>query len=120
MLEVRDVAGVPLDPLAYSLAWHVTDVIDALLPGDANGDGWVDGLDYLVWAGNFGSQPGPDGDVSDGDFNDDGTIDGLDYLLWAGNFGTHSATTVPEPTALALSSLGVLGTLLLRRRAIVA
>ena len=78
------------------------------LPGDGNGDGWVDGLDYLLWAGNYNSHPGPDGDTSDGDYNDDGWVDGLDYLLWAGNFGAHAAVSVPEPSGLALLVVGCL------------
>ncbi|MEZ6072276.1 MAG: pre-peptidase C-terminal domain-containing protein [Pirellulales bacterium] len=61
------------------------------LQGDGNGDGWVDGLDYLIWAGNYATHPGPDGDISDGDYNDDGWVDGLDYLMWAGNYGNHAA-----------------------------
>lgn len=84
--------------------------------GDVNGDGWVDGLDYLEWAGNFGTHPGPDGDVSDGDLNDDGWIDGLDYLLWAGDFGTHAASAVPEPGTFALTGLALMGVLFVRRR----
>ncbi|MEZ6073233.1 MAG: hypothetical protein R3C10_23925 [Pirellulales bacterium] len=72
----------------------------ALSPGDGNGDGWVDGLDYLLWAGAYGTHPGPDGDIGDGDYNDDGWVDGLDYLMWAGNYGSHTAMAVPEPAAL--------------------
>ena len=76
-------------------------------PGDGNGDGWVDGLDYLLWAGAYGTHPGPDGDISDGDYNDDGWVDGLDYLLWAGEYGSHASTGVPEPTALLLIVVGI-------------
>ncbi|MEZ6073763.1 MAG: PEP-CTERM sorting domain-containing protein [Pirellulales bacterium] len=81
------------------------------LPGDGNGDGWVDGLDYLLWAGNFGTHPG-----SDGDYNDDGWVDGLDYLLWAGSFGDHTTTAVPEPSALFLLLCGLSVAVLRRRR----
>jgi hypothetical protein len=85
----------------------VTDLYTAI-PGDGNGDGWVDGLDYLIWAGNFGTHPGVDGDTSDGDYNDDGWIDGLDYLIWAGNFGSHATATVPEPAAGGLFVMGLM------------
>ena len=88
----------------------------AQLPGDGNGDGWVDGLDYLLWAGNFGTHPGIDGSADDGDYNDDGWVDGLDYLLWAGNFGSHVATAVPEPSGAALVVVGLLWCVALRRR----
>ncbi|MCA9101135.1 MAG: hypothetical protein KDA63_08300, partial [Planctomycetales bacterium] len=63
------------------------DIFAGPATGDANGDRVVNGLDYLVWAANFDTNPGPDGDPSDGDFNDDGAVDGLDYLAWAGAFG---------------------------------
>ncbi len=80
--------------------------IVSLTPGDGNADGWVDGLDYLLWAGNFGTHPGADGNPSDGDYNDDGWVDGLDYLLWAGNFGTHAGVAAPEPSGLLLLTVG--------------
>ena len=84
--------------------------------GDGNGDGWVDGLDYLIWAANFGTHPGPDGESSDGDYNDDGWVDGLDYLLWAGSFGSHASVAVPEPSGLAIAMFGILSPTVLRRR----
>ncbi len=53
-------------------------------PGDANGDGRVDGLDYVIWVDNYGfinvSSP------SQGDFNEDGRVDGLDYVIWVDNY----------------------------------
>ena len=53
-------------------------------PGDANGDGKVDGSDYLVWVFNYGQNvSGP----SKGDFNSDGKADGQDYLIWVQNYG---------------------------------
>ena len=80
-----------------SISGNIFKLVSLPPPGDGNGDGWVDGLDYVLWAINFGTHPGPDGDISDGDYNDDGWVDGLDYVVWADNFGAHSATTVPEP-----------------------
>ncbi|MCA9101212.1 MAG: PEP-CTERM sorting domain-containing protein [Planctomycetales bacterium] len=109
-------------PMTYRLRLEGTVSVfengSAPLAGDGNGDGWVDGLDYLLWAGNFGTHPGSDGDVSDGDYNDDGWVDGLDYLLWAGNFGGHASETasVPEPGALGLIFAGGLTSTLRRRR----
>ncbi|MCA9100604.1 MAG: hypothetical protein KDA63_05630 [Planctomycetales bacterium] len=77
--------------------------IRARTPGDANDDGRVDGLDYLVWAEYFGDDPAedPPGAPANGDLNFDGVVDGLDYLEWASNFGQgpNDALAVPEPAA---------------------
>ncbi|MEZ6073172.1 MAG: hypothetical protein R3C10_23620 [Pirellulales bacterium] len=35
----------------------MTAVPEPPTPGDGNGDGWVDGLDYLLWAGAYGTHP---------------------------------------------------------------
>ncbi len=56
-----------------------------LVPGDANGDGRVDGADYTIWADNFGF---PDVGFERGDFNCDGGVDSADYTLWADSFGS--------------------------------
>ncbi|MCA9100396.1 MAG: PEP-CTERM sorting domain-containing protein [Planctomycetales bacterium] len=83
----------------------VLDVSIASLPtGDANGDFVVDGLDYLVWAENFGDDPAedPPGSPYNGDLDDNGVVDGLDYLVWAENFGTGTTSqAVPEPASWA-------------------
>ncbi|MCA9101414.1 MAG: PEP-CTERM sorting domain-containing protein, partial [Planctomycetales bacterium] len=89
-----------------------------VLAGDANGDGWVDGLDYLEWASNFGLTGPPDPSVAQGNFNGDATVDGLDYLIWAGNYGDHvGGTAVPEPTAVVLMVMGLAGVAIRRRGA---
>ena len=54
-------------------------------PGDANGDGRVDGLDYVIWLNNYGKPVS--GGSSGGDFNGDGKVDGLDYVIWLNNYG---------------------------------
>ncbi|MEM7681867.1 MAG: dockerin type I domain-containing protein [Planctomycetota bacterium] len=74
------------------------------LPGDANGDGAVDLLDFDVLAQNFG-QPTAGG-ASAGDFNGDGVVDLLDFDLLSQNFGNSSPGNVPEPASLALLLLG--------------
>jgi hypothetical protein len=87
-------------------------------PGDANGDGHVDGLDYLIWAGNYGDDPAddPPGSPGNGDYNNDNVVDGLDYLTWAGNYlqGPNDGVAVPEPGACALLVMG--GLMQLSRR----
>ena len=89
-----------------------------VVPGDANGDGHVDGLDYLIWASHYGDNPAedPPGFPDNGDLDDNGVVDGLDYLLWAANFGQGplDAQPVPEPSGLALLLIGC--TLMIRGR----
>jgi len=64
------------------------------LSGDANGDGFVDGSDFLIWNENKFSN----GDWSEGDFTGDGLIDGADFLAWNNNkFAQPNPAPVPEP-----------------------
>ena len=58
-------------------------------PGDYNGDGKVDGLDFLTWQSDDASQSG--------------------LAEWEANYGnTSSAASVPEPSAMTLVLLLVL------------
>lgn len=71
------------------------------LVGDTNVDGFVDGLDFIIWNANkFTSQAA----WCSGDFNADGLIDGLDFVIWNANkfMSSDDASAVSEP------SLGVL------------
>lgn len=52
-------------------------VLWGMLPGDANQDGYVDGLDQTIWV----AQNGLNGFLS-ADFNGDTYVDGLDQTLW--------------------------------------
>lgn len=53
--------------------------------GDANGDGRVDGIDYVIWLNHYGQNVS--GGVSQGDFDRNGKVDGIDYVVWLNNFG---------------------------------
>jgi hypothetical protein len=80
------------------------------LPGDFNGNGTVDAADYVVWRDNLGA-----GDESalGGNGNGTGGVDQADYLLWNHNFGNTSSggnsAAIPEPAALSLLLVAVLG-----------
>jgi hypothetical protein len=58
--------------------------VTVLAPGDFNGDGRVDGVDFLIWQSHYPTASGatPDG----GDANDDGKVDGVDFLIWQANY----------------------------------
>ena len=85
---------------------------NAYLGGDANLDGTVDGLDFLLWNGNKFSSLAA---WCSGDFNADGTIDGLDFLAWNQNKFTSAdqISAVPEPAGILF---GFAWILFLRRR----
>ncbi|MGC4031165.1 MAG: PEP-CTERM sorting domain-containing protein [Tepidisphaeraceae bacterium] len=100
----------------------------AVLDGDADLDGDVDFTDFLALQANFGSAATT---FVQGNFNYDATTDFNDFLILQANFGksttgdtvtvtasdvaamTAFATTVPEPTTLALAGVG--GVMLARR-----
>ena len=89
-------------------------VLRGVFTSDSNNDGHIDGLDYLIWAGNFGSFRA---NHNTGDNTGDATVDGLDYLVWAGNYGQgpNDVVAVPEPVSLALLVFGH-STMTIRRR----
>jgi hypothetical protein len=75
---------------------------------DFDGNGLVDGNDFLRWQRNQGGA----GNNSQGDANGDGQVNGADLIIWKGKFGgppaTAAASAVPEPGSLVIA----LGTLL--------
>jgi hypothetical protein len=103
-------ARVTITPSASTIMFidnvRIGQVSAALLPGDANGDGFVDGADYTRWA-DYYSQVGRSFDQ--GDFNSDGIVDGADYTEWADHFtsrATFGAVATPEPSTLLLGCAG--------------
>ena len=66
-------------------------------PGDANEDGKVNGLDYLIWLGSL--VPQDDSIDLRADFNSDEAVDGIDYVLWRKNFDEPNASS-PTPTLI--------------------
>ena len=79
-----------------------------VIPGDANGDGRVDGSDVTILAGNWQYGVGSDEETatwSMGDFNGDGKVDGSDVTILASNwqYGVDlPSVSVPEPSGLMI------------------
>ena len=78
-----------------------------VVPEDADfdGDGDVDGQDFLAWQRGFGSAGG----LAQGDANGDGTIDEADLAIWHDQYGeaigslaASGAAAVPEPASTAM------------------
>src|SRR3989344_639435 len=72
------------------------------LPGDANSDGHVDGIDYVIWLNNYNKHISG---INKGDFDNNGFVDGLDYVIWLNNYG-KAAQLSPTPTVTSIPSAG--------------
>lgn len=89
---------------------------------DFDGDGDVDGTDFLIWQRGFGLSG--QADNMNGDANADGVVDSADLAIWQSQNGQAAATqalvaTVPEPSGYVLSAMlsaGVILSLQQRRR----
>jgi hypothetical protein len=102
----------PLTPLDYAaladIGWQVPAKLLGL-HGDNDGNGTVDGRDFLIWQRQFGMT----GSNLAGDSNGDGAVDDFDLLLWRQNHGAQLAAgalariQVPEPTGMAIALLGI-------------
>jgi hypothetical protein len=81
--------------------------------GDFNGDGNVDGNDFVIWQMHFPTASGAA--LDDGDADGDGDVDGADFVVWQTNFPLTSSsgmTPVPEPASIMI----VLGAVLVLAR----
>jgi len=91
---------------------YLTNVAPALLLGDVNGDGVVDGLDIqpfvdLLTGGGY---------QAEADINADSVVDGLDIQPFVDIITGAGGSPVPEPTTLTLAVLGGLGWTYRRKR----
>ncbi len=87
------------------------------IEGDVDCDGDVDFQDFLMLQVGYGITI--DAERSDGDLDDDGDVDFQDFLVLQANYGNSSdafgggdglgASAVPEPGAILLLVIGVLG-----------
>ena len=80
---------------------------------DFNGDGNVDGSDFLAWQRGFGTGS----TLAEGDANNDGVVNLDDLAIWESQFGSpppalaaasHSASqAVPEPAGVIMLVIGL-------------
>jgi autotransporter-associated beta strand protein len=98
--------AINLPTLSGGLGWDTSSllvngqlaVVSVQNPGDFDGDGDVDGRDFLAW--QRGQSPNP--------------LSAGDLAVWQANYGqagplTASSTAVPEPGATVLILLGIAG-----------
>ena len=93
-------------------------VCDATTGGDINGDGSVGFPDFLILSANFGSDVSGAGHL-EGDIDCSGDVAFADFLVLSNAFGTTvgaEASSVPEPSGLALLGLAGMFAGMFRRR----
>jgi hypothetical protein len=92
---------------------------------DFDGDGDIDGADFLIWQRGFGL--GGQVSNSNGDADGSGTVDAADLDVWSDQYGLVVASlatsnpgtvAVPEPASCCLLLLGI-GTILTGRQRLV-
>jgi hypothetical protein len=77
---------------------------------DFDGDGDIDGRDFLIWQRGFGQTGQTNNSL--GDANLDGTVDSLDLVVWQDQYGQAplaSLQAVPECSSIVLALLASLG-----------
>jgi hypothetical protein len=88
------------------------EVVAPYLAADFDEDGAVDGGDLVAWSTNYGLAPAV---KANGDADLDGDVDGEDFLAWQQQVGAApaaaAASSVPEPSAIALAFCGALAAL---------
>lgn len=95
----------------------VLNGISTSRPGDFDGDGDIDGPDFLAWQTNLPQSRG--GSLDQGDADGDNDIDGADFVVWQTNFPytpEPSTSPAPEPQAILLGLLAVAGVTAARLR----
>jgi hypothetical protein len=95
----------------------ITNITPPAHAGDFDGDGDVDGADFVAWQTNF--PKASDATLAQGDADADGDVDGADFVVWQTNFPftpSPGASAVPEPQSIALLSLATLSILWTVRR----
>jgi hypothetical protein len=104
------------EPNFMRIVEHLLEV-----PGDFNGDRYVDTADYSAWQAQYGMVGS--GLAADG--NHDGVVDGADYIIWrkailavapGSGSGFGFTSSVPEPVSFVLIAIGVFGCLANARR----
>ncbi|KKS95569.1 MAG: hypothetical protein UV73_C0016G0015 [Candidatus Gottesmanbacteria bacterium GW2011_GWA2_43_14] len=96
--------------LILFILFFLSPVFVQAINGDANLDGRVDGLDYVIWLDNY-NQTVTSGQRL-GDFDGSGHVDGIDYVIWRNNYLVSPTGSLSPSPANQVSCLDRPGPLL--------
>jgi hypothetical protein len=110
-LGMDDLINIWPSGASQTFTFRLTVGARPLVSGDFDGDGDVDGADFVAWQTNFPKESGAT--LAQGDADGDGDVDGADFVVWQTNFPFTpgaAASSVPEPAAwlLSLSAVALL------------
>ena len=101
--------------LGYDVTYDISPA-GAAEDADFDGDGDVDGADFLTWQRGVGVGT----DLTTGDANDDNVVDGDDLAIWSDQFGAPpsiaAVAQIPEPAGAAILVIGSIAMLATLRR----
>lgn len=116
-LRVQVVADNSSDD-SYTTVFSDFQILNPLDDADFNEDGFVNGLDFLIWQQNLGLTG--TASLADGDANQDMNVDSLDLTIWENQYGVSppsvaAVASVPEPGTAVLMTFALAVSPLSRR-----
>jgi hypothetical protein len=99
----------------YDNALNAAEAKELAPTADIDGDGDVDGADFLRWQRGVGTATGAT--LGQGDADRDGTVDAEDLAFWRNAYGAGGggAAAIPEPATGALAVVALVGIAMRRR-----
>jgi hypothetical protein len=111
-LEIIDPLGDPSSETNWRASYYTggspgSEGLPPAIEGDFNGDGKVNGRDFLIWQRGFPT-PALQADANVGDADGDRDVDGTDLSTWQANYGQNAgivAAMIDEGTSVISSLL---------------
>lgn len=104
--NVTDVSGNPLDGDSNGTGGDVFSRLFNVLPGDASGDGSVNGSDLVFFSASFNRSIGSPSYNAFADWSGDGSVNGADLVFFSSNFNRSLPNGVPGGPIFPIPAAG--------------